>query len=99
MPTDAERDLLDLVIGKAQAPENLFRQCLTDDIVVVEANPVGGAHKCSRLAHVVKQHCKRQHHVRLGRQGIEHHPCVREHVAFRMILRRLFHAFQRRHLR
>jgi len=99
VPSDAERDLFDLVVGKPQPAENFFRHGLPDHIVVIETDPVRRAHKRRRLANIVEQHRPRQHQARLRRQGVEHHPCVREHIAFGMVLRRLLHAFQRRHFR
>jgi len=75
---DAEHNLVDLLIGEAEATENCFRHFRADAIMVVEPDPVRRAHECGRLANVVQQHRKRQHRpvlwrAELLRGRIRHH--------------------------
>src|SRR4051812_28837899 len=67
--------------------------------MTVETNTIGSFTKRWRLANVVQQHSPRE---RLGRplfQSIEQHQRMHPYVTFRVILRRLFDALERAHLR
>jgi hypothetical protein len=65
---DAKHDLVDFLIGKAEATQDRVRHVAADTVVVVEPDPVRRALECGRFAHVMQQNRKRQHHpVVVGR--------------------------------
>src|SRR5579864_9008035 len=91
-----QRDLLGVVIGKAQPPANLFGHARSHLYVLIESDPVIWARRrfeSWRLAHVVQQHTPGKRWRALGRKLPEHKKRVYPNVSFRMELRRLGDSF------
>ena len=96
---DQRQNLFGLVVRKAQAPANFFRDLHANLDVVIEADAIRRHAKRRGLAHIVQQRSPRQRHRARLRQMIEQQQRVHKHIAFGMELRRLLHALHRRNFR
>ena len=92
--------VLNFSAGKPQPPHDRLRHLTADAIVFVKTDATRFIYgRRDGFGNVVKQHGENQRNRNLLRKQPQHQPGVHEHVAFRMKLFRLQHAFHTFQLR
>src|SRR6202789_3286578 len=82
---DEQQDLLGVVVGKAEAAANFFRNADSHFHVPVKTNAVRGSAKGGRLPNVVQQRSPREGGRATSIQPVEQYQRMHPHIAFRVV--------------
>src|ERR1700730_12069458 len=99
MVTNQSENLLGVIVGKTEAPADLFRHLHSSVNEPVETNAIRRHAKRGRLADVMQKRTPGQGWTTKVGQFFQQKQGVHENIALRMKLRRLLHALHRRNFR